>query len=76
MLLGLLVHSHYDYCAVGNWVRKGPSLRYAKKNFENNSTSIPQIGYLISILFKSPGPNMARPLLGSRDPNWVAIHIY
>ena len=38
-----------------------------KKGFLNNSSSMAQIGYLISILFKSPGSNVTRPVLGSRD---------
>ena len=46
---------------VKDWVRKGPSLRYG---FVNNSTSVPQMSYLISILFKSPSSNMTPPTFG------------
>ena len=35
---------------VKDWVRKGPSLRYAKISFVNNCTSIPRMSYLISVL--------------------------
>ena len=45
----------------------GPSLRYEKMEFCDNSTSMPQMGYLIYILFKSPGPNVAPPTFGSHD---------
>ena len=37
------------------------------RRFVNNSSSMPKIGYLISIVFKYLGPNMSRPLLGSCD---------
>ena len=50
---------------VKDWVRNGPSLTFVKKNFcEYNSISMPKIGYLISLLFKSPGPNMAELTFG------------
>ena len=64
---------------VKDWVRNGPSLKYAKKKFENNSTSMPQIGYLMSIVFKSPGPNMAPPTFWDHViyclRNWVARRV-
>ena len=41
--------------------RKGPSLRCAKILF------CAQMGYMSSLLFKSPGSNMAPPTLRSRD---------
>ena len=47
-------------------------LRCERWIFVNNSTSMPQMGHLISPLFKSPCPIWPRPLLGSRD----LLHVF
>ena len=57
------------YCivlsCVKDWVKNGPGTQ--RWSSVNNSASVLQMGYVTSILFKSPGPVWPRPLLGSHD---------
>ena len=60
----LFVATNGPIRCIKNWVRKGPLLRYAKIFFLWITPSVPQMGYLISILSKSPGSNIAPPTFG------------